>query len=123
MPSFGILRALAQRSLIMIRGDGDPNTAMASKPSAEWARHLGASPLKRMAASWSGSDMDPTEYRLRRERRSVRSRGARIFTIFLALLGDRPRDLEVAQAPTVFSHRCAGRPARSRRCKIPWASG
>jgi len=48
----------------MIRGGGDPSTAMASKPSAEWARHLGASPLKRMAASWSGSDMDPTEYKV-----------------------------------------------------------
>jgi hypothetical protein len=48
----------------MIRDGGDPNTVMASKPSAEWARHLGASPLKRMAASWSGSDMDPTEYKV-----------------------------------------------------------
>jgi hypothetical protein len=59
IPSFGILRALAQRSLIMIRDGGDPNTAMASKPSPEWARHLGASPLKRMVASWSGSDIGP----------------------------------------------------------------
>ena len=48
----------------MIRGGGDPNTVMASKPSPEWARHLGASPLKRMAASWSGSDVDPTEYKV-----------------------------------------------------------
>jgi hypothetical protein len=48
----------------MIRGGGDPNTVMASKPSAEWAGHLGASPLKRMAASWSGSDMDSTEYKV-----------------------------------------------------------
>src|SRR5271170_7167547 len=43
----------------MIRGGGDPNTVIALKPSAEWARHLGASPLKRMAASWSGSNIGP----------------------------------------------------------------
>src|ERR1700758_4688538 len=45
------------------RGGGDPNNSMASMPSAEWARRLGASPSKRMTASWSGSNTDPTEYR------------------------------------------------------------
>ena len=34
---------------------------MASMPSPEWARRLGASPPKRLAASWSGSRVDPTE--------------------------------------------------------------
>ena len=48
----------------MIRGGGDPNTAMALKPCPEWARCLGASPQKRMVASWSGSCMDPTEYKV-----------------------------------------------------------
>src|SRR5258707_12328361 len=48
----------------MIRGGGDPNTAMALKPCPEWARRLGASPQKRIVASWSGSRMDPTEYKV-----------------------------------------------------------
>jgi hypothetical protein len=48
----------------MIRGGGDPNTAVALVPYREWARRLGASPLKRMIASWSGSRMDPTEYKV-----------------------------------------------------------
>ena len=48
----------------MIRGGGDPNTAMALKPCPEWARRLGASPQKRIVASWSGSCMDPTEYKV-----------------------------------------------------------
>ena len=46
------------------RGGGDPNNSMASMPSAEWARRLGASPSKRMTASWSGSNTDPTEYKV-----------------------------------------------------------
>ena len=37
---------------------------MASMPSARWARRLGASPLKRMTASWSGSLADPTAYKV-----------------------------------------------------------
>jgi hypothetical protein len=37
-------------------------------------------------------------------RDSVGSRRARIFAIFLALRGDRPRNLEVAQVPSEFSH-------------------
>ena len=48
----------------MIRGGGDPNTAMALKPCPEWARRLGASPQKRIVASWFGSRMDPTEYKV-----------------------------------------------------------
>ena len=32
--------------------------------SLEWARRLGASPPKRMAASWSGSRVGPTEYKV-----------------------------------------------------------
>lgn len=48
----------------MIRGGGNPNTAMALVPYREWARRLGASPLKRMVASWSGFHMDPTEYKV-----------------------------------------------------------
>ena len=43
----------------MIRGGGDPNTAMALKPCPEWARRLGASPQKRIVASWSGSRNGP----------------------------------------------------------------
>src|SRR6516164_4164893 len=46
------------------RGGSDPNNSMASMPSAEWARRLGASPSKRMTASWSGSNTDPTEYKV-----------------------------------------------------------
>jgi len=37
---------------------------MASMPQKECARRLGASPLKRMAASWSGSNVDLTEYKV-----------------------------------------------------------
>jgi hypothetical protein len=37
---------------------------MADVPPTEWARHLGASPSKRMVASWSGSSLDPTEYKV-----------------------------------------------------------
>src|SRR6476469_586594 len=48
----------------MIRGGGDPNTAMALKPCPEWARRLGASPQKRIVASWFGSRIDPTEYKV-----------------------------------------------------------
>ena len=55
---------LGDRPLIMIRGGGDPNTAMALKPCPEWACRLGASPQKRIVASWSGSRMDPTEYKV-----------------------------------------------------------
>jgi len=33
-------------------------------PSEECARRPGASPLKRMAASWSGSHVGPTEYKV-----------------------------------------------------------
>ena len=53
-----------QKPLIMIRGGGDPNTAMALKPCPEWACRLGASPQKRIVASWSGSRMDSTEYKV-----------------------------------------------------------
>ena len=56
--------ALWRQPLIMIRGGGDPNTAMALKPCPEWGRRLGASPQKRIVASWSGSRMDPTEYKV-----------------------------------------------------------
>jgi hypothetical protein len=48
----------------MIRGGGDPNTAMALVPYREWARRLGASPLKRMTASWSRSRVDLTDYKV-----------------------------------------------------------
>jgi hypothetical protein len=48
----------------MIRGGGDPNTAMALMPHREWARLLGASPQKRMIASWSWVHVDPTEYKV-----------------------------------------------------------
>jgi hypothetical protein len=49
---------------LTIRGGGDPKNAMASMPEPEWVRRLGASPLKRMAASWSGSQADPTDYKV-----------------------------------------------------------
>ncbi|GLS36968.1 hypothetical protein GCM10010869_25600 [Mesorhizobium tianshanense] len=48
----------------MIRGGGDPNRNLATMPSGEWARRLGALPPKRMDASWSGSSTDPTEYKV-----------------------------------------------------------
>src|SRR5258707_12584882 len=76
----------------MIRGGGDPNTAMALKPCPEWARRLGASPQKRIVASWSGSCMDPTEYKVaaRASRPSVGSprinyRELRTITAFVKL--------------------------------------
>jgi len=34
-----------------------------SNRSLEWARRLGASPPKRITASWSGSSVEPTEYK------------------------------------------------------------
>jgi hypothetical protein len=37
----------------------------------EWARRLGASPPKRMTASWSGSRMEPPNTRLRRDLRAL----------------------------------------------------
>ena len=40
------------------------DTAMALKPYPEWTLRLGASPQKRMVASWSGSCMDPTEHKV-----------------------------------------------------------
>jgi len=49
------------------RGVGDPNNRMASMPSTEWARRLGASPLKRMAASWSGPTWGQPNTRSRRD--------------------------------------------------------
>jgi hypothetical protein len=48
----------------MIRGGGDPNTAMAFMPPRDWARRLGAPPQKRMIASWSWAHTDPTEYKV-----------------------------------------------------------
>src|ERR1700731_5264139 len=55
---------------VLIQGGGDPNTAMALKPCPEWARRLGASPQKRIGASWSGSRMAQPNTRLRRDRRA-----------------------------------------------------
>ncbi len=52
------------RRSMLIRGGGDPSYALASKPSGEWACRLGASPPKRMSASWFGSCEDPTEYKV-----------------------------------------------------------
>jgi hypothetical protein len=37
---------------------------MALMPYREWARRLGASPSKRMIASWSRVHVDPTEYKV-----------------------------------------------------------
>jgi hypothetical protein len=49
-----ISASITYRTPIMIRGGGDPNTAMASTPSPEWARRLGASPPKRMVLHGPG---------------------------------------------------------------------
>jgi hypothetical protein len=46
-----------------IRGGGNPNTAMAAMPLGEWTRRLGASPAKRMTASWSRPYVGSTEYK------------------------------------------------------------
>src|SRR4029077_12233521 len=62
--SFGAQSRFRDWPSITSRGGGDPNNSMASMPSAEWARRLGASPSKRMTASWSGSNTDPTEYKV-----------------------------------------------------------
>jgi hypothetical protein len=48
---------------MMIRGGGNPHTAMAAMPLGEWTRRLGALPQKRMTASWSGPYMGSTEYK------------------------------------------------------------
>jgi hypothetical protein len=37
---------------------------MAEMPPTEWARRLGASPPKRMVASWPGSSIGPAEYKV-----------------------------------------------------------
>jgi len=42
-----------------VRGGGDPRQAWLARRLREWARRLGASPLMRMTASWSGSASDP----------------------------------------------------------------
>src|SRR5262245_37048321 len=58
----------------MIRGGGDPLGAHGSYRGREWARLRGASPLMRMAASWSDA-RDPLDHpsntRLWRDRRHV----------------------------------------------------
>jgi hypothetical protein len=41
-----------------------PEHSHGLKPCPEWARRLGASPQKRIVASWSGSRMDSTEYKV-----------------------------------------------------------
>src|ERR1700688_1328426 len=61
--SFSVLCALATAA------DHDPRWwcpehSRGLKPCPEWARRLGASPRKRIVASWSGSRMDPTEYKV-----------------------------------------------------------
>jgi hypothetical protein len=53
-----------KRPLTVIRGGGDPFLPLALMPSPEWARRLGASPQKRMTASWSASGVDATVYKV-----------------------------------------------------------
>ena len=55
-------RSRMQTSPITIRGGGDTRNAVASTPREECTRRLGASYSKRMAASWSRSPADLTEY-------------------------------------------------------------
>jgi hypothetical protein len=58
-------------------------------PPTEWARFLGALPPKRMAASWSGSPADPTEYKV--AARAI-ARKARLPSLVLdAIVNPQPR--------------------------------
>jgi hypothetical protein len=50
--------------MLVIRGGGDPVCPLAFMPTTEWTRRLGASPQKRMTASWSASGVDATEYKV-----------------------------------------------------------
>jgi hypothetical protein len=62
--SFGSRPRLRGGSLMTIRGGGDTTPPMALMPAEECAHCLGAPLLKRMAASWSGSQAGPTEYKV-----------------------------------------------------------
>src|ERR1039457_4743110 len=62
--SFSTRPRLRGGSLMTIRGGGDTRWAMASMPPEECAHRLGAPLLKRMTASWSGSQPGPTEYKV-----------------------------------------------------------
>src|SRR5215213_1691528 len=42
----------------------NPAQGLAITPSEEWAHQLGASPSKRMTASWSGPRRGPTDYKV-----------------------------------------------------------
>jgi len=62
---FGAPPGSRQKRLPMtIRDGGDPSRKHGPETVVRWARRLGASPPKRMAASWSGSDAGPTEYKV-----------------------------------------------------------
>lgn len=89
-----------------IRGGGDTRWAMATMPPEECARHPGASPPKRMAASWSGSDAGPTEYK-------VAARGSR-------LLAGSPRFICCPySSPKHCAAAAKGRPRPWRRARTP----
>src|SRR3954468_18508888 len=47
-----------------MRQPGMPEPEHGRRTVVRMGRRLGASPSKRMAASWSGSDVDPTEYKV-----------------------------------------------------------
>jgi hypothetical protein len=57
-------RSQARTASIKIRGGGDTGNAVASTPRDEWARRLGASHSKRMAALWSNPEAGLTEYKV-----------------------------------------------------------
>jgi hypothetical protein len=63
---------------------------MAAMPPTEWARFLGALPPKRMAASWSGSPADPTEYKVAARAIARKARLPSLVRDALANLQPRP---------------------------------
>jgi hypothetical protein len=68
-----------------IRGGGNPTYCLVAIPYREWARRLGASPPKRMTASWSGP-WGPTEYKVA-ARSLARRAGSPRFVVVFAVLG------------------------------------
>jgi hypothetical protein len=59
---------LTTRYPLTIRGGGDPRQAWLARRLREWACRLGALPLMRMTASWSGSASDPPNTSVWRDR-------------------------------------------------------
>jgi hypothetical protein len=100
---------LTTRYPLTIRGGGDPRQAWLARRLREWACRLGALPLMRMTASWSGSASDPPNTSVWRDR----SRPWR------APLGSSARHLQADQTSEWLQERPASLsivPSRAQAC-------